>query len=855
MMHAMSSALYPLLASTKLSELFTSPLTDPVAVFTLLMATILFVPLLSRLLRIPDVVGLIIAGMILGPTGINLLTNDPGTAVELLAKVGLIYIMFQAGLEIDMNGFEKNRSHSVIFGVLSYAVPIVLGSIAIYVLLHNQIADVIQKPGDLWPAIILLASVFASHTLLSYPIVTRLGILTDPAVTTALGGTIVTDTMTLLTLAIIAAVVQGDVDAIFWAKLVGFMTLYFGFVMTVIPRVSRWFLRNLESDGPAQYVYILAVVFFCALLAIVAGMEDIIGAFFAGLAVNRLIPHRSSLANRIDFVGASVFIPMFLLSVGMIVDIRSVADPTMWSVAAVIIGAVFVTKCIAVFGSGKLFGYNFAQTMVLFGLTTSQAAATLAATFVGYRLNLFDESILNSVIMLILGTCIVSPWMTERWGRIVAREAEAATADPSKAPQRLAIPLANPNTTESLMKIAVLLHDPKSTEPLYPMTVAMDGDNVDAHVAQGEKNLESAVRLATEADRPVSPVTRVDLNVADGIMRALTELRIRSVLIGWNGHISAEHRIFGTVLDRLLEGTEQTIFVYRHAVAAIDHKRVILAIPPFATRQPGFSSAVSEIWTLCQQLGVQLHVITPRDGRSAIEKVFSRIKPSVSAHWIDIPTWDNMLPELQSQTNSKSDLIILMAARAGSIAWGPDLDRLPRQLSLRFPGNSFMVVYPGNPGTNEQRAMAARPMPTLRRLINMGGAPLTVDALDGDSAIDAIVEKLPENQQSEGLAKLLKKSVRSNSVRVTQGTVLIDAQDPNRARSSIVVASAENDPILFDNLPEPVRHIWVLLTGRDVNESDHDTLFSSVSQRLRQVDPNDLKEVHTTDDVMRVLDV
>lgn len=854
MMPAMSSAIAPLIATVDYTALFSLPLKDPVAVFTLLMATILFVPLISRLLRLPDAVGLILAGMILGPTGLNLLSNDDGTAVELLAKVGLIYIMFQAGLEIDMNGFKKNSSHSVIFGTLSYGVPMLLGGLFVYLFLHDTIYSIVPD-WRFWPSIILLASVFASHTLLTYPIAARLGILSEPEVTTAVGGTIITDTLALLTLAIIAALVQGDLGLMLWVKLFGYIAVFTAFVLLVIPRVSRWFLRNLESDGPAQYVYILAVVFFCALLAMVAGLEDIIGAFFAGLAVNRLIPHRSSLANRVDFVGASIFIPMFLLSVGMIVDIRSMADPSMWAVAGVILGSVVVTKAIAAFISGKLFRYSFPQTMVLFGLTTAQAAATLAATFVGYRLELFDESILNGVIMLVLGTCLITPWITERWGRIVAREAEAATADPSRAPQRLAIPLANPNTTESLMKFAVLLHDPKSTEPLYPMTVAMDGDDVDAHVAQGEKNLESAVRLATEADRPVSPVTRVDLNVADGIMRALTELRIRSVLIGWNGHISAEHRIFGTVLDRLLEGTEQTIFVYRHAVPAIDHKRVVLAIPPFSTRLPGFSNAVSEIWTLCLQLGVQLHVITPRDGRGAVEKIFSNIKPSVSADWIDIPTWDNMLPELQAQTNSKSDLIILMAARAGSIAWGPDLDRLPRQLSLRFPDNSFMVVYPGNPRTTEQSTIATRQTPTLRRLVNVGGNPLTVDALNGDTAIEALVNQLPANLQSEGLSKLLRKSVRSNSVRIAQSTVLIDAKDPNRPHSSIVVASAQNDSILFENLPEPVQHIWVLLTGRDVSEADHDTLFSTMSQRLRQVDPSALKEVHTTNDVMRILDV
>lgn len=852
-MHAFGTLMTPLLASKSLSEIFSTPLTDPVALFTLLMATILIVPQLCRLVRIPEVVGLIIAGMALGPYALDLMASEG--SVELLGTVGLIYIMFQAGLEIDLNGFEKNRSHSVIFGVLSYLLPMTLGTAIIYWLLQDQIHHDLLPAGQEWPAMLLLASLFASHTLLSYPIATRLGLLQDPAVTTAVGGTIVTDTFTLTTLAIIAAVVQGDINTMFWVQLFGYMALFTAFVMIVIPRVSRWFLRNLESDGPTQYVFILTVVFFCSLLAMVAGLEAIIGAFFAGLAINRLIPHRSSLANRVDFVGASLFIPMFLVYVGTLVNAKSIADVSMWSVAAVIIGAVFLTKSIAIFISGKLFKYNFPQIMVLYGLSTSQAAATLAAAFIGREHGLFNDSIFNSVIVLILVTCIVSPWMTERWGRILARQAEAEAADPSKAPLRLAIPLANPNTTESLMKIAVLLHDPKSTEPLYPITVAMDGDNVDAHVAQGEKNLESAVRLATEADRPVSPVTRVDLNVADGIIRALTELRIQSMLIGWNGHISAENRIFGTILDRLLEKTDQTIFVYRHAVPAIDHQRVILAIPPFATRLPGFINAITDIWTLCQQLGVQLHVITPRDGRGAVEQVFARIKPSVNATWIDIPTWDNMLPELQTQTKSKSDLIILMNARSGSIAWGPDLDRLPRQLSLRFPGNSFMVVYPGKPRMGEANTVLPPETPTLRRLVNVGGNPLTINALSGDTAIEEITTHLPSNLQRDGLAKLLKKSVKSNSVRIAQSTVLIDAQDSSLPRSAIVVASAESDAILFENLAEPVRYIWVLLTGRDIDDADHDRLFSTMSQRLRQVDPADLREVSTTDDIMRILDV
>lgn len=844
-MSAPDMVLTGLLAMTSINELFALPLTNPVVVFAVLMSTMLAVPLLCKFARIPEVVGLIIAGMILGPLALGVVERDG--AVELLGTVGLLYIMFQAGLEIDLNGFLKNRSHSMVFGGLTFAMPMLIGGGFIYLFLRGQ-----MPPGLVWPGMILLASTFASHTLLSYPIIGRLGLVQDPAVTTTLGGTIITDTLALLVLAIIAAMVQGETTPTFWVKLFGFMALFTAFVLLAIPRLSRWFFRNLESDGPMQYVFVLATVFGCAVLAMVAGMEDIIGAFFAGLAINRLIPQRSSLANRIDFVGRALFIPMFLISVGMIVDVKSLLNPTVWAVSGVIVGSVIIAKVAAAFITKAIFGYSSAQGWVIFGLSVAQAAATLAATMVGVNIGLFNDVILNGVVMLILATSVISPWITERYGRIVARESEEAPELEGDGPQRLLIPLANPSTTESLMNIAVLLHDPKSEEPLFPLTVAMDGDGVDERVAQGEKNLESAVNLAVAANRPVSPITSVDINVADGIIRTLTEKRIRTVLIGWNGQVSAEQRVFGSILDRLLDGSEQTLFVYRHARPTIEHKRVVLAVPPFSTRQPGFFNAVTEIWTLCQQLGVQLHVITPRDGHQALQSAFNRVKPAVTANWIDIPTWDHMLPELQ-QKATPEDLIILMAARSGSIAWGPDLDRLPRQLAQRFPTNSFMVVYPQNAPTMTGATTALSQIPAIRRLVNNGGRPLSLDVFDDKAAIDQITQHLPISVQGTRLEELLAKSASSSSIRVTQGTVLIDAHDPSIHISSIIVAHAAEDHISFRNLPEPVKNVWVLVTGSDISEADHMTLLTTMSQRLRQAEPGALQNVHSVDDIIRVL--
>lgn len=834
--------------SPLLAFVFERPVSDPVGLFAILMLLILCVPVLCRLIRIPEIVGLIIVGIILGPHALHIL--PPGGAVELLGKVGLIYIMFQAGLEIDMNEFEENRNHSVIFGVLSYAFPMLLGSGIIYLFLHNHL-----NHEHLWPTILLLASVFASHTLLSQPIVKRLDIMKEPAVTTAVGGTIVTDTLTLMTLAVIAAIVQGDADAKFWATLFIGISVYTVALFLIVPRVSRWTFSKLKEGSVERFVYILAVVFLCAMLAEVAKMEAIIGAFFAGIAINRLVPVRSPLAQRIHFVGEALFIPMFMITVGMIVDINSLLDPKMWGVAVVILVAVFATKIMAVFGSARLFRYTRDQAMLIFGLCVSQAAATLAATFIGHEIGLFNHTILNSIIMLILVTCLLSPWITERWGRKVALQAETSGLGTSRAPKRLLIPLANPASIEPLMTMAILMHNPKSEEPLFPLTIVSDDDEMHSQVTQAEKKLESAVKLANEANLDAVPLTRIDYNVADGIIRSIAEQRIRTVLIGWNGHITTDLFIFGSVLDRLLQGSEQTIFVYRDACPISEHTCVKLLIPPFSNRLPGFHHVLTKTCTLCEQLGASLHIITPSDSRLAAEEAIASIKTSAPVTWVDIPTWDNMLPELRQSMRPRQDLIVLVASRKRTISWTRDNDRLPGTFATRFPENSFMVAYLRNqraaPTTLESFDAKSR----LREYVDAGNSPVDLSAIDANEAICELANLQPAHLQSPGLTEKLVESARSNSVRIIGGTVLIDTHSPDRKNSFVAVGNSTGDPIIFSDLKEPVHHIWVLVTGRDNSIAEHEALFGFINQRLQRYQPSDLQAVQLADDIKRILNL
>lgn len=782
---------------------FSLPFTDPIMVFGLAMIVFLTVPLLLARYRIPGIIGIILVGALIGPNALHLLQR--GETIQLLGQVGLVYLMFVAGLEINLNQFIDNKDRSITFGLLSFLIPQIVGTLAGVYLLGFSV-----------PAALLFASVFASHTLLAYPVVNRLGIVKNESVMAAIGGTILTDTLALLVLAVVIAMEAGALSWSFWVILAGGLALFFVGTWILVPRLGRWFFRNVSEESYYEFLFVMAVLFVCSYLAEVVGVEAIVGAFLAGLVLNRLIPGSGTLMNRIEFVGNALFIPFFLLSVGMLVDFRVLVEgPQTLLVAGALIVLVFVTKLVASWATAQWYHYTFDEMMSMFGLSVGQAAAALAIVLIGYDAGLFGEAVLNATVLMILATAVLSPWLVERYGRQVALQEEERPYEPSSAPQRILIPLSNPETAEALVDLAILMRAPVSDQPIYPATVVRDGLETEARVAEGEKLLGHAVVHAAAADVPVVPITRIDYNIAHGIMRAIKEERISTVIIGWGGHSSARRVIFGSVLDQLLDETEEMVIVSKIERPLNTHRRVLVAVPPLAEREPGFGAALRALKTFASQTGEELIVLAAESSTDTVMGFVQQIDPEVPFEVHELPRWAGLAEALDTLA-APVDLIVLISERKGSLAWRPSLDRLPGILAQRFDENSLLTIY-----------MSERPveaLPTYRgvvgdrrllvRTIPEGGVVLGLDEAEGNVLEHVLERALRERPESVvRIASLLAGSNSEYAPEVMPGVALYHAHT-DRVNETLLLVGISREGVQLPSTSQPVYVVLVLLGSR-----------------------------------------
>ncbi len=655
------------------------PITNPVLSFALILLIILFVPMIFRLLKLPGLVGLLVAGTVVGPSGLNLL--ERGSNITMFGTVGLLYIMFQAGLELDMTEFTRNRHRSVVFGLLSFAIAQLVGTLAgIYLLSFSLLTA------------LLFAAMMASYTLLAYPIASQLGIHRNEAVTVAVGGIIVTDTMALLVLAVVSGLSGGEINWLFGLQLIATLTVLILFSFLVVPRIAGWFFRKLESEGVSQYLFVLAVVFILGYAAEVAKVEPIIGAFFGGLALNRLIPENSALMNRIHFVGNAIFIPFFLLSVGMLIDFNSLFRSTMYlPIAFVMVSFTFIAKFAAAWFTKKMYRYTWNETMLVFGLSIAHAAATLAIVMVGIQLRLFDESVLNATMVLIMATCLASSFLVEVYGRRLAlHESHQPVIDNNKA-ERILIPISNPASIERLVDLSIMLSDTRSKEPLYPLAVISDSLQSTESIAKARKMLEKATLQAAAYDRETRIITRLHYNIPEGILNAAKELLITSIVIGWNGKITTLDRLFGSVLDQLVKKCHITLIVAKLESALNLYKEMRIVLPEHAEHEPGFTKFLHSITNLARQIGTRNVFLSAPATLNAIEEIVGggRKKANIELIPFDI----HHLEELKRDNRSDS-LLVIMGARKGSVSYTPYMLDIPYVLSRHFRSASFLIVFP-----------------------------------------------------------------------------------------------------------------------------------------------------------------
>ena len=651
------------------------PVTEPVIVFGIVLFVILSIPMLFSRLKIPGIIGLILSGMVLGPSGFNILASKG--SIELLGTVGLMYLMFLAGLELDMQTFSRSRKKSVIFGSLTFIVPLFIGyTVCIWILGLNQIAS------------LLIASMFSTHTLISYPIVSRFRIAKIEQVAVIIGGTIITDTIVLLLLVVITALTKGDLTIGFWILLTLKTLAYLGFIIYIFPLIGRWFFRNITGEPISQYVFVIMMVFFAGGLARLVGIEPIIGAFLAGITFNRQIPRSSTLMNRIEFIGNSLFIPFFLIFVGMFIDFKAFMSG--WESikdATILISVALITKWLAALFAQKLFKYKAVYRKLIFGLSSSHAAATIAVILIGYQLGIIDINVLNATIILILVTCMVSSFVTENVSRQIVI-LEKPHEQLSENRERFLVPVSNPETIDILLEFASYLKTHHSRDPIYTLMVVKDENEV----ALSKTLMNRAIDVGSAAEYKVETATRVDLNVASGIIRACKELLITDVVMGWNGNFNPKQWIFGTMLENVLNEIRQPVYVVGFKQPLNTLKQITALIPPFAEYETGFSLWLKALKNITSQTNSKLTFIVEKHSSNnftlAVEKC--RLKLNYSIEGVNL--WDDFLrncAEIKDDT-----LLFILSARQGSISYTPKMENIPGFVSKRCKGKSFVIVYP-----------------------------------------------------------------------------------------------------------------------------------------------------------------
>lgn len=544
----------------------------------------------------------------------------------------------------------------------------------------------------------------ATHTLISYPVVSKLGIAKSRAATVTFGGTIIVDTAVLIMLAFISASVSGEADFAFWAKLTLSISAFTFVILWGVPRLTRWFFKNVENEGSIQYIYLLTVAFVSAVLAEIAGIEPILGAFLAGLALNPYVPHSSALMNRITFIGNTVFIPFFLIGVGMMVDIKGLTGG--WFViffTMAFFAIALVSKFLAALSMQLIFNYNSSERNLIFGLSTARAAATIAVVLVGYNLELVDSDIFNGTVLLILLTSLASSIITQAAGKKVALQESEIVSNTNSTPDRILVPLANPSTMEQLVDFAIFIRDPLSKEPIYPLSVVNDDENASQKIIQQNKMLQKAVDHASASENIVRLTTRVDLNVAHGIARAIKELAITKTVMGWSGESSTTQMFFGTVLSRLLEKTETMILVTKIMHQCSTFSSINVAVPPMAELESGFQHWIATLKTMSKQIQAKLVFYAESKTIESIKELLMKSKLNVQATFKAFDDWNDFL--ILAREIGENDLFVVVKARKNTVSYHNVFDTLPKKLSKYFENISFVIIYPEQKTAFEMKDM------------------------------------------------------------------------------------------------------------------------------------------------------
>lgn len=688
---------------TNLASYF--PITDPTLIFFVVMLIILFAPIIMGKLRIPHIIGMVLAGVAVGKYGFNILSRDD--SFELFGKVGLYYIMFLASLEMDMEGVKRNKGRFLGFGLLTFALPLVLTYFASISLLHYPVF-----------ASLLLGCLMASNTLIAYPIVGRYGLQRKPSVTLSVGSSMISLLMALVALTAIVASYGGETSVWFWLLFVGKFVGYCVAMFLLIPRFTRWFLRR-YSDAVMQFIFVMSMLFMSAAASEVVGLEGIIGAFVAGIILNRYIPHVSPLMNRIEFIGNALFIPYFLIGVGMLINVRLLFEGSTIIIAMLVIaGFGTLGKAIAAYTAASMFRLPKSSGNMMFGLTSAHAAGAIAMLMIGMRVELepgkplVTDDMLNSVVLMILVTCIISTMMTERAAQqITLRDREMPSDDkPATAEEKILIPLKYPEYAQRLVNLAMLMRNPKNTTQLVGLNVVYDDDDMQHNLEKGGQLLERMAQYSASADMTMQTQVRVAANIANGIRHAFKEFRATDIIIGMHMHPEVSQKFWGAFHQSLFNGLNSQIIMARLNQPLPTIRRIKVVVPSRAQFEPGFYRWLERLSRLACNMECHTEFHGRGDTLPLIADYIRHYHPTMRCSFTEMTHWNEM-PHIAESIQS-DHLFVVVTARKGTVSFKNALEHLPEEIKHHFSGSNIMIIFPDQHGDAMDEMTFAQPQHT-----------------------------------------------------------------------------------------------------------------------------------------------
>ena len=670
--------------------MLTFPVTDPMMKFFVVLAIILIAPIVMGKLRIPHIAGMVLAGMLVGPYGLNILAKDG--SFDLFAHVGLIYLMFLAGLEMNMGNFRKNRVGTFTLGIMAFVIPMVMGIV---------VNTTVLRYG--WLTSILLASMYASHTLIAYPIILRYGLSSQRSVTIAVGATAITDTLTLLVLAMVGGYFKGDITGEFWLMLFLKVAAVFFVIIYFFPRVTRYFFHHYE-DNVNQFIFVLALTFLGAIMMELIGMEGLLGAFLVGLVINRYVPNVSPLMNHLEFVGNALFIPYFLIGVGMLVNVNLLfGGVETLHVAAVMIVMALSSKWIASLVTQKLLGMRPLERNMIFGLSTAQAGATLAAVLVGYSLflpngqRLLNDDVLNGTVILILVTCIFSSFCTESASKKMALEKKSAMPKEEVADdEKIMISMKYPETASLLMEVANLMRNRTLNRGVVALNVVYDDEKRLYYQERGRQLLDHITKEANAIGLMVQSQVRVATNITNGIKHAFKEFNASEIIMGMHMRKDTSKTFWGKFIQGIFWGLNRQVIIVESFRPLNTLRCIQVAVPSRAEFEPGFYRWLERLSRMAENLECRVRFHCRAETQALIQEYIRKRHPEVRAEYQLMAHW-NELPLLAREV-ADDHMFVVITARKGTISYKSALERLPDELTQYYQGKNLMIIFPDQYG-------------------------------------------------------------------------------------------------------------------------------------------------------------